>query len=779
MDAGPRPGDTLGRYRLTRWIGAGGMGVVFLARDERLDREVALKILPPGVLSDADARRRLQSEARALSRLNHPNIATIHDLDRHGEVDLLVMEWIPGHTLSDAIEQGPLTEREVVDFGRQLTAGLIAAHAAGVIHRDVKPGNLRVTSDGRLKILDFGVARTLQPAADLRSTQTATTLEVGGTIPYMAPEQIRGEPGDERSDVYSAGAVLYELATGRRPFADRSGVPLLEAILTEDPSRPSTRAPKLSRGLEGVILKALEKLPGRRYQSAGEMGAALDALGHERQPERKRARSPLLLGAALLFAAAALAAWLVAGRTVPPAPRPQVRSIAVLPLDNLSRDTAEEYFADGMTEALIADLAKIRALRVISRTSVMRFKKTTLSLPDVARALKVDAVVEGSVLRDGDRIRIVAQLIDGATDQHLWAQTYEGDARNVLQLQAEVAQAIAREINVTLTPDDQQRLAPPATVNPAAHRTYLEGRYEWNKRTPEALKQAIVLFQRSIALEPDYAPAHAGLAAAYVVLPGPGIGAMPTREAEPLARAAAQRALALDPLNFEAYLSLAYVELFAWHWDAAQRAFERANEINPHHGSFWYATYLAARRRTREAVVEAARARDVDPLSPIASAGVSWMHHLAGEHAQAIVEAQRALELDPAFPMGLFRLGWGLALAGRHADARRAFERVAAPGLRLESEAGIAYVEGLAGRRREAARVISALEARRRAGGYVSAANMALAWTALGDRDRAFAWLDVAVEEQAWGLAHLAVDPAFDPLRSDPRFAAVLKRIGL
>ncbi|MGH9580869.1 MAG: protein kinase domain-containing protein [Terriglobales bacterium] len=495
-------GQTLGHYRILEQIGAGGMGVVYRAHDERLERDVALKVLPPGTLVDEATRKRFRKEALTLSKMNHPNIETVFDFNTQDGVDFLVMELIPGITLDQKVVAGALAEKDVLRFGQQLAEGLAAAHEQAIIHRDLKPGNLRVTPDGRLKILDFGLAKLVQPVSDVALTNSLTeTQSVTGTLPYMAPEQLRGEAADARSDIWAAGAVLYELATGRRPFDAKLSTALAGDIQHTPPPSLRQLKPALSPKLEDIILKCLEKDPENRYQSARDVGVDLRRLGTAAIPSAVGPVVPVwpLWRRALPVAVIALAvvvavvAGLVGGRLrerlLGKATPPRIESLAVLPLENMSGDPGQEYFADGMTEALIAELSKIRALKVISRTSVMQYKGARKPLPEIARELNVDAVIEGSVVRDGDRVRITAQLIYAPADQHLWVESYERDLKDVLALQDEVARSIASEIKVKLTPEEQAHLTSARSVNPEAYELYLKGRHHWNKRTEEELKK--------------------------------------------------------------------------------------------------------------------------------------------------------------------------------------------------------------------------------------------------------------------------------------------------
>ncbi|MGA2344705.1 MAG: serine/threonine-protein kinase, partial [Candidatus Sulfotelmatobacter sp.] len=467
-------GQTLGRYRIVERLGEGGMGVVFRAEDPRLEREVALKVLKQDALYDEDSKRRFRLEARALSRLLHPNIATLFDFDSDRGVDFLVLEFVPGESLARTLANGPLPETRARAIALDVTEGLQSAHEKGIVHRDLKPGNIVITPRGRAKVLDFGLARVMPGAASLtQSAPISGGSALVGTVPYMSPEQVRDDPVDARSDLYALGAVLFEMTTGRRPFSGDDVLSLLYQIAHEAAPLLRVVRPGLSVELEAVVARCLEKAPLRRFSDAG---ALLRALRGESSDDGRGL--PTLTASS---AGGAPESGLGRG----------IRSLVVLPFENRSGDPAQEFFADGMTDALITDLAQIEALRVISRTSAMRFKGTHPPLSQIARELRVDGVVEGSALQVGDRVRITVQLVEVATDRNLWAKSYERGLTDILALQSEVAHAIADEIRIQVTPDERARLRSKGTVNPAAHVAYLQGSFLWNRFTSESVKEAI------------------------------------------------------------------------------------------------------------------------------------------------------------------------------------------------------------------------------------------------------------------------------------------------
>ena len=748
-------GRTLSHYRVLEKIGEGAVGVIYRARDLRLDRDVALKVLASGLLADDEARRRFRKEAMALSGLNHPNIATVHDFDSSDGVDFLVMEHIPGSSLAERLEAGPIAGPELLPLALQLADALASAHAQGVVHRDLKPANVRITPEGRLKVVDFGLARPLRAGA--AAAVTATLTEAGtavGTLAYMAPEVLGGEPADRSADVFACGVVLYEMATGRHPFPTQSAIALMYSMLNEAPAPPRRLRPELSGDLETLILKAMHRDPARRHPSAAELLADLKALESGGRPRASRAPAR--------------------------GSKKKVRSIAVLPLENLSGDPSQEYFADGMTEALIADLTKIEGLRVISRTSAMRYKGARRPLPEIAAELDVDAVVEGSVIRAGDRVRITAQLIHAASDTHLWADSYDRDLRDVLSLQSEAARAIAQEIRIKLSPRTQARLATARQVNPQAYEAYLRGRHHVGRRTDEAVRRGIEYLRQAIELDPTYALAHAGLADAYNLCGYWTL--MAPRDAFPRARAAAQKALEIDPGLGEARVSLGYVHLYHdWDWAASEREFRRALELCPGYpqAHLWYLNLLSARGRFEEAIAEAARARELDPLSLIINNSVGWAYYYKRDYERSIVAMRSGHELDTTFAPSRLWSGYPLMQMGRYREALEEFEAAARHGMHGPlAQGAIAHALALTGETDRAREILRELEDQRR-DRYVPAYEIAIVLGALGETDRAFEWLNVALEDRAHWLVFLDVEPRFDSLRSDPRFEEIRRGVGV
>lgn len=775
-------GSQFGRFTIEGELGAGGMGRVYRAHDPTLNRPVAIK-----VLRDASpaARNRLLAEARSASGLNHPNICTIYEVGDVGGVPFIAMELVVGQPLSSLLATHGRSTHHARRLGLQVVAALAHAHERGIVHGDLKPQNVLVTPAGTIKLLDFGLARTLDPASLESITQAGTTRvpdEIAGTLPYMSPETLRGAPLRPAADVWALGVLLYEMAAGGRPFSGPTTFDLADGILHSPPAPlPVSTSPALA----AVITRCLEKDPTLRYSTArdamlalepavADKGTPRDRVGRQRRI--RRAMYAVVTVAAVVVAAS----WWMASRVAPPTGRESVASLMVLPFENLSPDPREDYFANGMTDALITDLSRLPNVRVISRTSSMRYRSLGKSPQTIRRELGVEAIVDGSVFRASDQVRISVRLVDAATDRNLWGHDYTGGVQDVLSLQADVARAIAGEIGVSFAPADERRLTSVAAVSPAAIEQYLWGRHQWNRRTPSSLRQALAHFRQAVALQPDYAAAHAAIAETLVLLPAFPISAMPPEEALLQARASAERAIALDDRLAEAHAALAYVRLHSLDHAGAEAAFQRALDVNPGYATahFWYAAALASVGRFDDAIEHATRAERLDPVSPIILSGTAWMHHLARRFDMEVQSARRALDLEPNFLMAHYRLGEGLLHQGQMSQAVDALDKARA--LSDDSPdliAAVAYAHGRAGQTRAARAALQTLLRLRTSNvRYVSPYAVALVYTGLADRDQAFAWLRRAHTERAWGMAFLNVEPAFDSLRSDPRFAALVSK---
>jgi len=784
-------GRALAHYRVTAAIGAGGMGEVYRAVDSKLGREVALKVLPAEVASDPERLDRFRREAQALAALDHPGIVTVFSVEEADGIHFLTMQLVEGASLDQLIPEGGMPEAQLLDVATQLAAALEAAHAKGVVHRDLKPGNVMVTPSGRVEILDFGLAKMLAAPtgetaeADLSTLAMTRAGLVLGTMPYMAPEQAAGRAVDARSDLFSLGVMLYEMATGRRPFRNTDPSQLIAAILTESPAKPREVKGEVSPGLEAVILKLLEKDPEQRYQSAAELGTDLEhlretgALAGSSRRSGARWLKPAIVGGASMLVLALLFALDVGGlrqRLLGGAASPGIRSLAVLPLENLSGDPSQQFLADGMTEELIASVAKIKSLRVISRTSVMRYRRTQKALPQIARELGVDAIIEGSVTKAGNRLRVIAELIDGKTDQHLWEQSYERDVADVLALQNEVARAIAGAIAVKLSPQERTRLTQAKRVNPAAYEAYLKGRAEWEKLTPDSLAAALNDFQHALEKDPDYAPAYAGIAAYWGARQQ--FSLTPPSEATPRQKAAILKALELDPDLSDAHTTLANIAAWNdWDWERAETEFKRAI--------------------------------DLDPSDTWARGFYSHLLNVLGRPDEATTQIQRALELDPFNPLLHVLHAVDLVFVRKYGAAEKELRKVraAVPNNRVGSLPAILVLEGKkeealkeimdAAKQRGDTELMTALEhgshdggfnaamhaaaetlARRGKTRFINKMQVATLYTLSGDEDAAIKWLQEALEDRNPNMPYLLL-PVYDDLRGDSRFQEIMRSLNL
>ena len=783
----PMIGRTLGHYRITEKIGQGGMGEVYRARDERLDRDVAIKVLPSGTVAGEDARKRFRREALTLSKLSHPFIATIFEFGTQDGTDFLVMEYVAGDTLKEKLQAGPLPEKDIAKLGGEIAEALEEAHEHGIIHRDLKPGNIALTPKGHVKVLDFGIAKLLRSEEDDAEAPTVDTLTktVGraGTLPYMAPEQLRGEEIDAHTDIYALGATLYEAATGRRPFDAPTAEVLIGDIQHKSPRPPRELNSRITEAFGRIILKCLDKDPALRYQSARELHVDLGRLGRPAPViEKRTSMTRRLLGyaGALALLLALLVGLNVAGLRDRLFGGGPIDSIAVLPFENMMGDAEQDYFVEGMHEALITELSKIGALTVIARTSVLRYRDSDTPVREIARDLNVDAVIEGSVLRAGDMVRVTAQLIDSRTEGNLWAESFDRELTDILALHSDVARAIAGQIKIAVTPAEESRLAATRPVNPAAYEAYLKGRFHFNRFTEEDLKKSFNYFEQAINIDPSYALAYAGLGDTYLWR-GFGFAPLPPREAYAKGKAAVAKALELDNTLAEAHASLGFIkDFYDWDWTGAEREFRRAIDLSPSYAPAHarYAFTLALMGRFDEALAEIQRAQELEPLGLLESAQVAWIYYWSGQFDPAIEQLRKVLELDPNFAVAHYNLGFMYSRQGRHEEAiaagRKAIELGGESAMFL---AVLGKIYARAGKRDEALKIVVQLNERSQRE-YVPRFPLAGIYLGLGEKEQALAWLEKAYEEREGWLTNLKRESfEWDPLHDDPRFQDLLRRM--
>jgi TolB-like protein/tetratricopeptide (TPR) repeat protein len=751
-------GRTVSHYRIVKLLGSGGMGTVYQAEDIRLGRQVALKFLPTDLAGDRHALDRFQREARAASALNHPHICIIHDIDEADGEPFIAMELLEGQTLKERLQGGPLPVQEVLDLGLQLADALEAAHAKGIIHRDIKPANVFITTRGTAKLLDFGLAKVLLEPLEAASGaptvpgewMTAAGVAVG-TVGYMSPEQVRGEGLDARTDLFSLGVVLYEMATGQAPFQGGTGGAVLGAILHVAATAPVRLNPEVPAELQRIVNKLLEKNRATRYQSAADL--ELDLLWLKRERESGRGATPGVAGPA------------------------QAPSLAVLPFANMSADKENEYFGDGLAEDVIAALAQVPGLREMARTSTFAFRGKEQDVREIGARLNVEHILEGSVRRAGSRIRVTAQLVKASDGYHLWSQRFDRDMTDVFAIQDEISQAIVEKLRVRLASDGP--LVRRHTANVDAYTLYLKARYQLFRFTPESLGKSKEYYEQAIASDPEYALAWQGLAGFYNLL---GMsGQVPPKAANAQAEQAARRALELDDQLAEAHAMMGALRASEYDWEAAEREFNLALALDPRSGDVlrWYEHYyLGPMKRLDDEVEAYLRAVETDPLSPSLQTQLGYSYCLKREWDRAINQCRTALELDPQ-SWAYMLLGSCYVHTGKHDGAIRAAETIA-QGMGRSSFAlgNLGWVYGSTGRTADALRLVEELRERAQQA-YVPAWSFAVIYQALGESDKAFDWFEKAIDDREPLMLQFTVHPNYDSLRAHSRYPALLRKMNL
>jgi serine/threonine protein kinase/Tfp pilus assembly protein PilF len=762
-------GTKLGRYEIRAKIGEGGMGEVYLAEDRKLDRRVALKILPPEFAEDNDKMSRFVREAKSASALNHPNIITIHEIGETNGTHFIATEYIEGETLQRRLREESLSLKSTVEIALQVASALDAAHRAGIVHRDIKPDNVMVRQDGIVKVLDFGIAKLTATKSSEVETEGETRAQfrtrvgvIMGTVAYMSPEQARGQETDARTDIWSFGCVLYEMLTRQKPFQGETITDVLANIIHREPVSILAHRKDAPAELERIIIKTMCKDKDERYQSAKELFNDL-----------KQLQTRMLVDAELIRSGEG-------EKIAHTQPSLFLNSIAVLPFANISAEKDNEYFSDGLTEEIIMNLSKLQMLKVVARGSTMRYVKEGKTHKQAANDLGVQYLLEGSVRRQGKDLRITAQLIDAMGDVYLWAETYRGTIEDIFEIQEKVAAEIVQALQLRLSPDEKQILKKRFTKNTEAYQLYLQGRFFWNKRSEESLKTAITYFERAIEKDPRYALAWAGIADSYSLLGE--FGNIPRKDIYPKAEAAVNKALEIDDQLAEVHTSFASLLMLSkWDWVNAEKEFKLALELNPNYATahHWYSQWFLNMGRLEESLRMISRAVELDPVSQAILKDKGLTLYYSRQYDDTIEMARKTLELDPDYAAAHRLLS--LAYQGKKLfDEAIAENRNwgALTGNKVETNVALAQLYAVSGQREDARKLVEIVEKDKLMIEQVHR-GLALVYAALGDNDIAFKWLGKSYERREESLLSLKVDPKVDRLRSDRRFIALLRQIGV
>jgi serine/threonine-protein kinase len=762
-------GTKLGRYEIREQLGAGGMGEVYLAQDTMLDRKVALKILPPALAEDKDRMNRFVREAKLASALNHPNIITIHEIGEIDGVHFIATEFIEGETLTAQLQRDSLSLKATLEISLQVASALDAAHRAGIVHRDIKPDNIMVREDGIVKVLDFGLVKLTATEVSEVDREAETKIQIKtsfgiimGTVAYMSPEQARGQDTDERTDIWSFGCVLYQMLTHQQPFQGETMVDVWANIIQGEPESILAYRSDTPAELERIVARTVRKDRDERYQSAKELFNDLQQL-----------QTRLLVESEIIRSGSG-------ERIAQIQPSPFLNSIAVLPFANLSAEKDNEYFSEGLTEEIIMNLSKLQMLKVIARGSTMHYVKEGKTHKQTASDLGVQYLLEGSVRRQGRDLRITAQLIDGLRDVYLWSETYRGTIADIFDIQEKVAVEIVQALQLRLSPDEKQNLKKRFTENTGAYQFYLQGRFFWNKRSEQGLKTAIKYFEQAIEKDPHYALAWAGIADSYSLLGE--FGNIPRKELYPKARAAVNKALEIDNRLAEVHTSLASILMLReWDWVNSAKEFKLALELNPNYATahHWYSQWFLDMGRLEESLQMISRAAELDPVSQAILKDKGLTLYYNRQYDEAIEMARKTLELDPNYAAAHRLLSLAYQGKGRFDESITENEKWGRlTGNKVETAITLAQLYAVSGKTDEARKLIEDVKRNKLVAEQIHR-GLALVHAALGEIDIAFECLEESYEHHEESILSLKVDPKMDPLRSDPRFLVMLKKIGV
>ncbi len=774
--------QAISHYQILKKLGEGGMGEVYLAQDTRLDRTVVLKILPVNIAHDRERVRRFTKEARAAASLTHPNVAHVYEIGEANGTSFIAMEYVEGQALDAKINRHSLETDRIIQIGMEIADALEEAHSKGITHRDIKPSNIMITPRGQVKVLDFGLAKITKPveqvASDISTQMKTSPGMILGTVPYMSPEQAHGHEVDHRTDIFSLGVVMYEMATGRLPFFGSNKVETIERITHSQPEAIARFNYDVPEELERIIRRCLEKDRERRYQSAREFLIDLKNLRRDREAGATTARTvtpqPHASARRLAFAALALVilAVVAAGIYLLSGRGKAIDSVAVLPIVNVGANPDTEYLSDGVTESLINNLSQLPNLKVIARSSVFRYKGRDVDPKTVGRELGVSAVLTGRVMQRGDDLSISIELTDTRDNSHIWGAQYSRKLADIMMVQSEISREVTEKLRLRLSGEEKKQLAKRHTENTEAYQLYLRGRYHFNKLTVDGVQRGIEFFRQAIERDPNYALAYIGLADCYNYLGKPME-----------AKAAITRAIEIDDTLGEAHASLAFITLLHdWDWAGAERHFKRGIELNPNYAMahHWYAVYLAHMGRHEEAMREAKRAQELDPLSLIVNMTPAVTLYLARRYDQAIEEVRKVLDMEANFPPAHNLLGLAYEQKGKYEEAILEHQKVidlsaGSAEAEVAVKAMIGHAYAVWGKRGEAVKILNELLELRDVTPY----SIAEIYVGLGEKDQAFEWLEKAYQKRNFQMVGLKVNPNFDSLRSDPRFTELLRRMNL